>query len=69
LLDSYIPRLALNKDLIVVIVHTEVNKTRAEQIQKSAKNAGVPVVLATANTVRPTIEALERWSYAAIARA
>ena len=69
LLDSYIPRLALNKDLIVVIVHTEVNKTRAEQIQKSAKNAGVPVVLATANTVRQTIEALEKWSYAAIARA
>lgn len=69
LLDSYIPRLALNKDLIVVIVYNETNKTRAEQIQNSAKNAGVPVLLTNASTVRETIDALEKWSYAAMARA
>lgn len=69
LLDSFIPRIALNKNLIVVIVHNEITKARAEQIQTSAESAGVSVLLATAGTVRQTMDELEKWSYAAFARA
>ena len=69
LLDSFIPRISLNKDLIVVIMHNESTKARAEQIQVATKNAGVPVLLTTANTVRQTMDELEKWSYAALARA
>jgi uncharacterized protein (DUF58 family) len=68
LLDTFIPKIALNKNLIVVVVHTELNKVRAEQIQSAAKSAGVPVILTTAGTVRETIDGLERWSYAVVAR-
>ena len=69
LLDSYIPKIQTTRDLVVVIIHNDSTKSRAEEIQQAAHKVGVTTFLTSAETVKDTVAALERWAYASTQRA